>query len=212
MIEDQNISPQQLANQLSAIGKQLQELTQRFDSVDARLKELSDVPTKINKLEDALMLSGDRFRYKALQQYLAEENWFEADHETVRIILAVTSKEIEELKPQDIQHFPCKDLMVIDQLWRNYSDDRFGFTPQLETYKAVGGNLESTTIAGKNQQLREMWGERLGWRKDNHWLKCNDLDFSLNAPVGCHPSRWWNSPYGAKMTNYFLRRLMTCQI
>ena len=211
MTEDQNLSAEQLTQQLSAIGQQLQELSKRFDSVDARLQELSDVPAKITQLEDALMLSGDRHRYKALQQYLAEENWFEADHETVRLILAVTSREIEELKPQDIQHFPCKDLMVIDQLWRNYSDDRFGFTPQLETYQAVGGTLDST-IGGKNQKLRETWGERLGWWKDNRWLKCSDLDFSLNAPVGCHPSRWWNYPYGSKMTNYFLRRLMTCKI
>ncbi|MGL4881256.1 MAG: GUN4 domain-containing protein, partial [Waterburya sp.] len=32
------------------------------------------------------------------------------------------------------------------------------------------------------------------------------------APVGCHPSRWWNSPYGSKMTNFFLGRLITCDI
>lgn len=211
MIEEQNLPPEQLAQQLSLIQQQLQNLSKRFDHVDNRLQELSELPAKITKLEDDLMLLGDRYRYRELQQYLAEENWFEADHETVRIIVAVTNREIEELKPQDIQHFPCKDLIVMDQLWRNYSDDRFGFSAQLETYQAVGGDFDST-IGTKNQKLRELWGERLGWWKDNHWLKCSDLDFSLNAPVGCHPSRWWNSPYGSKMTNYFLRRLMTCEI
>lgn len=210
MIEDQNLPTEQLVKQLSAIGQQLQELTKRFDNVDDRLEELSDVPAKIAQLEDNLMLVGDRYRYQALQKYLAEENWFEADHETVRIILAVTGREIEELKPKDIQNFPCKDLMVIDQLWRSYSSGRFGFSVQLQVYQAVGGSLESTIE--QNQKLIETWGERLGWRKDNRWLKCKDLDFSLNAPVGCHPSRWWNSPYGSKMTNFFLSRLMSCEI
>ncbi len=210
MIDDRNLAPEQLAQQLNVIQQQLKELTQRFDSFDNSLSELSDVPAKIAQLEEDLMLLGDRYRYEALQQYLAEENWFEADKETVRLILAVTSKEIEALTPGDIQHFPCKDLMVIDRLWRKYSDNRFGFSVQLETYQAVGGSMESTIE--QNQQLIKAWGERLGWYKDNHWLKCDELDFSLNAPLGCHPSRWWNSPYGSKMTNFFLSRLMTCEI
>ena len=65
---------------------------------------------------------------------MAKENWFEANKETIRLILAVTAKEIEELTPEDIQHFPCNDLMVIDRLWMKYSNDRFGFSPQLKIY------------------------------------------------------------------------------
>ncbi len=130
--------------------------------------------------------------------------------ETVRLILAVTSKEIEELTPEDIQHFPCNDLMVIDRLWHKYSDGRFGFSPQLKAYQELGGTFDTTVE--QNQQLIETWGEGLGWRKDNRWLPCKELDFSLNAPIGCHPSRWWNSPYGSKMTNFFLGRLITCEI
>ncbi|ELS05217.1 GUN4-like protein [Xenococcus sp. PCC 7305] len=210
MIDDRSIPAEQLANALASIQQQLQELTNRFDNVDDRLEELSDVPAKITRLENDLMLLGDRYRYKALQKYLAEENWFEADHETVRLILAVTNREIEELTPKDIQHFPCNDLMVIDQLWRQYSGDRFGFSVQLQTYQDLGGTVESTIE--QDNKLIETWGERLGWRKENRWLKCKDLDFSLNAPAGCHPSRWWNSPYGSKMTNFFLSRLMTCDI
>ena len=210
MIEDQNLPTEQLAKKLSAIQQQLQELTKSFDNVNDRLDELSNVPAEITKLEDNLMLLSDRYRYQALQQYLAEENWFEADNETLRLILAVTSREIEDLTPEDIKIFPCKDLMVIDQLWRSYSGGRFGFSVQLKTYREVGGSMYSTIE--RNQKLIEAWGERLGWRKENRWLKCNNLDFSLNAPAGCHPSRWWNSPYGSKMTNFFLSRLMACGI
>ncbi len=199
-----------ITSQLSAIQKQLSQLTARFDKLESNLGEVSGYQAKISQLEDDLMLLGDRYRYQDLQKYLRNENWFEADKETIRLILAVTAKEIEELTPEDIQHFPCNDIMVIDRLWMKYSDGRFGFSPQLKTYLEKGGSF-ATTVE-QNQQLIEAWGEDLGWRKDNRWLPCRELDFSLNAPMGCHPSRWWNSPYGSKMTNFFLGRLISCDI
>ena len=199
-----------ITSQLSAIQKQLGQLSDRFDKLENNLGEVSTIQAKISQLEDDLMLLGDRYRYQDLQKYLKNENWFEADKETIRLILAVTAKEIEELTPEDIQHFPCNDLMVIDRLWMKYSDGRFGFSPQLKTYLEKGGSFDTTVE--QNRQLIEAWGENLGWRKDNRWLPCNELDFSLNAPMGCHPSRWWNSPYGSKMTNFFLGRLITCDI
>ena len=210
MSNDRDPIIEQLATQLSAIQQQLSQLASRFDNLENNLAEVSSLPAKISQLEDDLMLLGDRYRYQDLQKYLAEENWFEADKETIRLILAVSAKEIEELTPEDIQHFPCNDLMVIDRLWLKYSNGRFGFTPQLKAYQEAGGSFDSTIE--QDQQLIETWGEGLGWRKDNRWLPCKELDFSLNAPIGCHPSRWWNSPYGSKMTNFFLGRLITCSI
>ena len=210
MSDNQDLIVDQLTTQLSAIQQQLSQLTNRFDKLEGNLTDVSNLSAKVSQLEDDLMLLGDRYRYQDLQQYLATENWFEADKETIRVILAVTAKEIEELTPEDIQHFPCNDLMVIDRLWVKYSDGRFGFTPQLKIYQEQGGNFDTTVE--QNQQLIETWGEQLGWRKENRWLPCNELDFSLNAPLGSHPSRWWNSPYGSKMTNFFLGRLITCSI
>ena len=199
-----------ITSQLSAIQTQLSQLTARFDKLENDLARVSSDRAKISQLEDDLMLLGDRYRYRDLQKYLRDENWFEADKETIRLILAVTAKEIEELTPEDIQHFPCNDLMVIDRLWMKYSDGRFGFSPQLKIYLEKGGSFNTTVE--QNQQLIEAWGEDLGWRKNNRWLPCKELDFSLDAPMGCHPSRWWNSPYGSKMTNFFLGRLITCKI
>lgn len=210
MSDNQNQIIEQLGTQLSAIQEQLSLLTSRFQQLEARLTTESSLGARISQLEAELMLSGDRYRYQDLQRYLAAENWFEADKETIRVILSVTAKEIEELTPEDIQHFPCKDLMVIDRLWLQYSDGRFGFSPQLKIYQAQGGDFDTTVE--QNQKLIEAWGEQLGWRKDNRWLPCKELDFSLKAPIGCHPSRWWNSPYGSKMTNFFLGRLLTCNI
>ncbi|MDJ0536596.1 MAG: GUN4 domain-containing protein [Xenococcaceae cyanobacterium MO_207.B15] len=200
----------QLSQQLSAIQDQLNQFAKRFDIIENQLDDLLPLSHKISQLEDKFLLVADGYRYQNLQQYLADANWFEADKETIRLILDVMGKEIEELTPEDIQHFPCKDLMAIDGLWLKYSENRFGFSPQLEVYQKVGGNFQ-TTIE-QNQQIVETWGERLGWRKQGRWLPCQELDFSLNARKGCHPSRWWNSPYGSKMTNFFLGRLMSCDV
>ena len=210
MSQERDRVVEELTSKLSVVQAQLNQLTSRIEYLENNTKEASQLPAKISRLEDDLMLLGDRYRYQNLQQYLANKNWFEADWETIRLILAITSKEIEELTPEDIQHFPCNDLMVIDRLWLKYSNGRFGFSPQLESYQAAGGTFDTTVE--QNQELIETWGEGLGWRKDNRWLPCKELDFSLNAPVGCHPSRWWNSPYGSKMTNFFLGRLITCEI
>ena len=210
MSQERDRVVEELTSKLSVVQAQLNQLTSRIEDLENNTKEASQLPAKISRLEDDLMLLGDRYRYQNLQQYLANKNWFEADWETIRLILAITSKEIEELTPEDIQHFPCNDLMVIDRLWLKYSNGRFGFSPQLESYQAAGGTFDTTVE--QNQELIETWGEGLGWRKDNRWLPCKELDFSLNAPVGCHPSRWWNSPYGSKMTNFFLGRLITCEI
>ena len=93
----ENLEPivMQLAEQLSSIQKQLTQLSDRFDNLENNLGKVSSLPKKISQLEDDLMLLGDRYRYQDLQQYLADENWFEADKETIEVILAVTEKKLK---------------------------------------------------------------------------------------------------------------------
>lgn len=172
--------------------------------------QLSELLQKVTQLEDNLMLVPDIYRYEKLRKYLASESWFEADLETVKVISDITGKELKDLTPEDIREFPCNELKVIDQLWLKYSHERFGFSTQLDAYQSVGGNLD-TTIR-QERSIVEKWGDKLGWRVKEQWRKCDELDYSLGAPVGCHPSQWWNSPYGSKMTNYFLARLMSCKL
>lgn len=206
--------------QISEIKAQLEQLDQRIlkleekksknSTLPSSLSESSEIAGAILDLKDNFLLVSDLYRYRNLQNYLAERKWSEADTETLNLILRITGKEIEDLTPEDIKQFPCKDLMTIDQLWRKYSENRFGFSIQLGFYQSLGGNLDTTVE--QNQALIAEWGHRLGWRENNRWLKCSELDYSLKAPVGCHPSRWWNSPYGSKMTNFFLGRLISCRI
>ncbi|MEO0535806.1 MAG: GUN4 domain-containing protein [Cyanobacteria bacterium P01_A01_bin.123] len=208
---------QALSQQLSAIQQMLGQITGEMTTLRQDVSRLSDLPQQVSQLERRLMVVGDLYRYETLHQQLATQQWFAADKETVSLIAAIANvSDLEDLSPRDIRGFSCGELQVIDRLWTTYSDGRFGFSVQLQVYQALGGDLETTI--GEDQRLVERWGAALGWRsgvseknpEGDRWRKCDELDFSLNAPKGCHPSRWWNSPYGSRMTNYFLNRLITC--
>lgn len=191
------------------------EVTARLTAIELRLKQfnqlLSNLSDRIAKSEDNFLLIADIHKYKKLQELLIVGDLREADWETIRVIQAITKEpELGDITPDDMRQFPCDELRVIDNLWTKYSEGRFGFSVQIKIYQSVGGSLESTI--NQDSKAIERFGERVGWREDNRWKKCDDLDYTLAAPIGCHPSRWWNSPFGSKMTNYFFNRLLVCSI
>jgi hypothetical protein len=190
------------------------QLRDRLSELEAKFQHFSQLfslSERVTKIEDTLLLVADVYRFKRLQELLAAGDWQQADRETIQVILSVTkAPDLESISPNDVRQFPCNELYVIDRLWTNYSQGRFGFSVQAQLYQSVGGSLE-TTIA-QDYSVIERFGDRVGWRVNGNWQKCDDLDYTLNAPIGCHPSRWWNSPFGAKMTNYFFARLITCEL
>jgi GUN4-like len=177
----------------------------------ADYSEIEQLKERINSLEEKLWRVSNIYRYESLQNLLQEGQWLKADQETVRLILSIASQtNVENLRPAEIEQLDCSELQVIDRLWSIYSNDRFGFSIQAKIYQDLGGSKQSTIE--QNTGLIEQWGDRLGWRKNENWLKCSDLDYSEKAVEGGLPGLWWNSPYGSKMTNYFLARLMSCEI
>lgn len=208
-----------LSQQLSTIQQMLSQMSGEMATLRQEVSQLAKLPQQVSQLERRLMVVGDLYRYETLHEQLASQQWFDADKETVTLIAAIAGvSDLEDLSPRDIRSFSCGELQVIDRLWTTYSDGRFGFTVQLQVYQNLGGTLETTI--GEDQSLIQQWGATLGWRSGateqnpggDRWRKCDELDFSLSAPKGCHPSRWWNSPYGSRMTNYFLNRLFTCDL
>ncbi|MGD1914371.1 MAG: GUN4 domain-containing protein [Rivularia sp. (in: cyanobacteria)] len=200
----------ELKTQVSELQKQI--IQSNYSSTkESGINQNSDASEKLSHIENSLLLVSDIVRYQPLRDMLAAQKWQEADTETIRLIADIAGhSDLEDFRPAEVQHFPCVQLQVIDNLWLTYSNQRFGFSIQARIYQEVGGNLESTIE--QNSDILKKWGERLGWRENNRWKKCDELDWSLNAPVGSHPARWWNSPFGSKMTNYFLARLMNCEI
>ena len=59
--------------------------------------------------------------------------------------------------------------------------------------------------------LRKL-GDKVGWRENGQWKTIDQAKHLMEDPVGCYPVVWWSSPYGAKMVNYFLNRLFTCDL
>ncbi|MDJ0595852.1 MAG: GUN4 domain-containing protein [Pleurocapsa sp. MO_226.B13] len=93
-------------------------------------------------------------KYQQLADYLAAGHWKEADQETLRVMLQVADREKEGyLNSNDILQFPCEDLQVIDKLWVQFSNGKFGFSVQKQIWLEVGGWL-----AGEQ---RAWWSERL---------------------------------------------------
>ena len=174
-------------------------------SLEQRVIELE------KKLDEALMIIGDTYRYGKLKDLLAKGKWKEADLETTKVMIEITGKtELDQITPEDIQLFPCNAIMVIDNLWRQYSDNRFGFSLQLKIYQSVGGNMD--TIRAQRNEFLQRTSEKIGWLKDGKIVSPDEFKFSLEAPEGGLPGSWWKSPYGAKMANFFMARLLTCNI
>jgi hypothetical protein len=193
------------------LSDRVAELEAKVQHLNERLNQVLTLSERVERIEDTLLLMSDRYRLQRLQELLKVGDFREADQETIRVILAITrTPNLESITPNDVRQFPCYELQVINQLWTTYSQGRFGFSVQLQVYQSVGGSLE-TTIAQDNAVIQRL-GEKVGWWANNRWQKCDELDYTLNAPLGCHPSRWWNSPFGSKMTNYFFARLITCEI
>ena len=164
------------------------------------------------RLDDALMLLADTYRYGKLRELLEAGKFKEADLETTRVMIEITGKaELDEITPDDLKKFPCNAIMVIDQLWQKYSNNRFGFSIQLRLYQNLGGNMD--TIRAQENQYLQLVSEKIGWRVNGKLVEYDKFDFSLDAVAdGALPGNWWISPYGAKMANFFLARLIACEI
>ncbi|NES04300.1 MAG: GUN4 domain-containing protein, partial [Okeania sp. SIO2F4] len=98
----------------------------------------------------------------------------------------------EKLSVLDIESFPCSELEKINQLWVDYSQERFGFSVQKSIYFDVVKSIEEKF--GKNRKYYKMiwqnFSDAVGWQVEGQAKYYNDLDFSLNAPIGHLPISW----------------------
>ena len=123
--------------------------------------------------------------YTKLREFLEKGQWREADLETSRVMLEVAGRQEQGwLRTQDIEKFPVADLRIIDNLWFNLSQNRFGFRVQREIWLSISPQLGE----GFDGNLFPKFGENLGWRKNNQWLKYDRFCFTLEAPEGHLPS------------------------
>lgn len=71
--------------------------------------------------------------YDQLKAHLQSRAWRDADAETYQVMLAIAGTESEtqgRFATGEWQTFSCPDLMEIDRLWREASDNKLGFSVQ----------------------------------------------------------------------------------
>ena len=132
--------------------------------------------------------------YTKLQNLLQEKKWSEADIHTYRLIEQVvkTAKRQKKnvfIELKTIAEFACPDVRTIDYLWKKYSNNKFGFSPQQEVWQSVNQEGDFST------QTWRRFATKVGWKKGevdsgSGYLLYEQLDFEpTNAPAGHLP--WW---------------------
>ncbi len=124
--------------------------------------------------------------YKPLQNLLQQQKWRQANEKTTELILAEMKRDTQGwIAAQDIEASSCRDLKIIDDLWKHYSQGRFGFSVQFPIFIETG-NKPGRLV---NVEAYESFGDRVGWREQGEWKAFKgELDYSLNAPVGHLPN------------------------
>ncbi|MHC5739844.1 GUN4 domain-containing protein [Nostoc sp.] len=113
--------------------------------------------------------------------------------ETTRLLLWAARREKQGvLNTESIKRFSCTDFRTIDNLWRQYSNGRFGFSLQMRIWQKI------------TPQDPEEFASKIGWiNYDKSWVKYNDLTFDLRAPIGHLPTGGAFMPSGNLKGNWF---------
>ncbi len=114
--------------------------------------------------------------YIRLKNLLASGRWREANETTRTIMLKAVKREKEGwLTDEQIQNFSCQVLQVIDHLWVQYSEQRFGFSVQKRIFNECEKDLQT-------------FGDRVGWHVQEAWISASQVSYTpANAPEGHLP-------------------------
>lgn len=134
--------------------------------------------------EQHLVSKTTRVNYDSLRDLLALKKWKEADQETSRVILQIAHREVQRyLEKEDIVKLSCEDLSIINKLWMNSSDSKFGFSAQSLIYK---------NDPSFGYSISYKFREKVGWGYfKNDWIdlvSSEEFIFDLKAPRGHLPS------------------------
>lgn len=182
----------------------------RLTELESKVIELTEI---INDLQEQLILLPDITQYGKLRDFLKQGDFRSADEETTRIMLEISGKERHTLTPEDLNKYPCTSLLVINEIWQKYSNQKFGFSMQLKAYYEIGGDID--TIRAQDINILMKFADKVGWLDEKKQARFEDYDnwdFSLSTPNGCFPAHWWKSPYGLKMATFFFARLISCNL
>ena len=164
-----------------------------------------------------------RLKFQKLEDYLKNQQWYEADQETWKLMLKVTNREEEGyLELDNIRNFPCEDLLTLDRLWVEYSKKHgfeFGFSVQKQIYVDCGGKLD---FSFPSDETWEKFCDRTAWKSEGKWVDYPDQFFNNNfmnvkghLPMRTPPCRggWGMIEILLRIVfGYFFSRIATCEV
>ncbi|MBD2296919.1 GUN4 domain-containing protein [Anabaena sphaerica FACHB-251] len=116
----------------NALSQRYKSATEVLAAVHAQAKPVKQQP--VNTLYSAVGVD-----YKKLNDLLKAKRWQQADEETWVVMCQALCKPVGKyLTNSDLKNFPGEDLQIIDQLWRKYSQEHFGFSVQVQIYESCG--------------------------------------------------------------------------
>ncbi|MGK7931276.1 MAG: GUN4 domain-containing protein [Microcystaceae cyanobacterium] len=160
--------------------------------------------------------------YQPLQKLLEAQQWRAANEKTGELMLEAANRELQGWIPTDqILEFACSDLKIVDGLWRQYSQGRFGFSPQLAIFLQTG-NRPGRLMA---IDAYERFGDEVGWRTLTNnpvnattrqdWIIFKEnINYSLDSPVGHLPQlrQAYNLTGNRLQFTTLAQRLVECNI
>ncbi|MBL1178490.1 protein kinase domain-containing protein [Pantanalinema sp. GBBB05] len=165
-------------------------LNDRYASVDQILQDLAAKPelppAPVAKFADPVSMPVTDQQWRALAKLLTTNQWQAADTLTWNLIRQLLGKSLQSyVFSGELNRLPCDDLRRIDQLWRQLSRNRFGFSVQVRVYQKLGEDYGQ-------------FCDRVGWQHNNLDDHPKQWRFKASAPVGHLPSRlgiggqqWW---------------------
>lgn len=156
---------------------------------EAPTEEATPTPNQVS-----LVSSKTGIDYTKLRNLLKAEKWSEADLHTDRLVeqIVKTAKQQNKhvfIELKTIAEFSCPDIRTIDSLWKEYSNNKFGFSPQQEVWQSVNQQGDFST------QTWRRFATEVGWKEGevnsgSGYLLYEQLDFEpTEAPAGHLP--WW---------------------
>jgi GUN4-like/NACHT domain len=148
----------------------------RGDLADRMYQETTkqiDDPALKAELERGLKQEVKASKYAKLEAMLKAKQWRDADEETYRVMIQVVGKEVGQgFDRQDLENFPCEDLLMIDGLWKGASNRHFGFSVQKKIWEKCGSPMSY------NDDYKKFMTE-VGWRRGDELVSYSNLKFSL---------------------------------
>ena len=139
--------------------------------------------------------STERVDIQSLRNALAAGDLRRADEVTASLLLQAAGKEPSGfLETDDVRNIPCENLRVLDQLWLEHSNGKFGFSVQQEVYESLGGRIYTQRSLnniefGTSHSINESFSDRVGWRRNGRSVPYSELIFNAaDAPRGHLPT------------------------